>query len=571
MSAIYYGRYRCPEADAVTASILQAINSYLPPSIPLTFTSGYITDADIQLPFPNLLSAPLDICIGEVHLNLALRELVKGGEEDREAERESNLERSVWAVTGEFLSKSLSPGERRDLSDSIALPSEGREGLEESIYHAPGGFPVPRSDSVADPPSASILASAIESILSRLHVDVTSITIRLNLPSPPEVVQEQARDLEEPDISISSSWSAQAVPEAVEIKLERISYGLDGSGGEKMRKMRVADVAVWMVAKDPKDVEEIRDSVASTSSSSHSNQKTEPSGSVITGQPYGRSTVLGEAESLYESALDTFHAAEEQEEGIDPFGSPTGSDPESGCIDDEKGEQDWTRHRICSFGKSGAELSFQASQDGTARPITRLELGDIQLALSISDVEILTGLVSSWTSRLPRSADQDTAMPSGSSSTQAVIQIASIRTSLYLKEANRSGPRFCTDETVDGTLPPRTALDLVLDQITASSDGDATRMDVADIKLVWNQSRQEGKMATPVTLISLFSVGEEKSVSDTGDKGPENDVQSATLRPKCHWDRPLRDGTRTVQAGCTIEVQQGSGESCFNFGTGTYG
>jgi hypothetical protein len=97
-------------------------------------------------------------------------------------------------------------------------------------------------------------------------------------------------------------------------------------------------------------------------------------------------------------------------------------------------------------------------------------------------------------------------------------------------------------------------------------------MDVADIKLVWNQSSQEGKMATPVTLISLFSVGEEKSMSDTGDKGPENDVQSATLRPKCHWDRPpLRDGTRTVQAGCTIKVQQGSGEPCFNFGTGTYG
>ena len=532
---------------------LQAITSYLPSSVPLTFVQGHITSADIQLPFPNLLSAALSISLGEVHLCLGLREAV----DDKEEELGVDLEQSVLNVTKDFVSEILSLHEIQDLSASMAPMADTVEATDDARYQTPGGFPVPNTQaSLDDAPSTSLLASVVENILARLQVQTAKIIVRLEVP--PNWSQEE--ELEASDFS-SLDPPVRNEIQAIDLRLERVSYGPDGTAGhDKSRTIKVGDVEFWMITEisrgsDGRDGGDIAATTRSSGSGSPASQARTRSFNADH-EVADFSALLEGSRSMYESALESTDSVPDVQVDLDPFGSRNTS---SSIIEEHTDAEKIgaAEYCICSLGESGLQIVLEEARDGNTRNTAELKMGDIQLALSISDLSTLAALSSTWTSRSPFSTRRSSIPPSSASHpVDARYTFASTRIMVYTIEADQPGLAPIIQRKRDWSLPHQTGIELFLDHLSGSVNGGSCRIDLDDIKVVWHQVEEEMKVPpAPVVLLSLVPAIDESTAR-------EETVHPVPLRPRYTPDRTTTDDRTESGKGLSIEIKHAHGESC---------
>lgn len=540
----------CPLwSELITQAAVQAINTFLPLSLPLTFLHGHIESADIQLPFPNLLSAPLSINLEEIHLTLGLREPF----DDGDGEQSVNLGRSVLEVTEEFVAGSLSPREMQDLSASIACRSgtEENQNAEESIYQTPGGFPVPDSGSLtAAPPSTSILASAIENVLSRLQVQVKRVIVTLKLPSEPAYTE----NVEESDISSTASVSA-AVAQAIEIRLERIAYGFDGNNEDLgVRQLKIADVGIWMVTKSSKRIDNSEESLDSVAPGS--------AGGPRKALRLSPSATLAQSTSMYESAIGSTLTSSGLEHELDPFGSSRGSSSES---DDGIQQEDLETqsHCLCSLGQSGLKLILREPGDTLVPTMVDLEVGYVRAAVSDDDVGALATLASAWISRTPFSSEIETVKPSPdlNKTTDVKWTVASIQVMVFSASEGQQGLILGDGDDAEWMLPRQMGLELFLGGLKGLISTDTSRINMDDLQLLWHRAGEETTPANPATLVSLFPKVQDNA-SSTQNLGNDLPGQPAKHRSTYRSDRPAGATSSALPKSLAVSMGRGSGKRC---------
>ncbi|ORX39665.1 hypothetical protein BD324DRAFT_648300 [Kockovaella imperatae] len=183
------------------------INNLLPPSIPITLSSGSLSKITARIPFPNLWSAPLSISLDSLTLDftISLNESSSKGKSrgvpptlSRLASPGLDLTSSVTNAADEFLHEELDAYQEAELDRSIRQslvlsqndPFTSDEGL-------PGSFPAAAAAAAgagqasqpgpSAPPtmeSTTILAGIIERVLARLDFKVANIKIRLHHADP---------------------------------------------------------------------------------------------------------------------------------------------------------------------------------------------------------------------------------------------------------------------------------------------------------------------------------------------------------------------------------------------------
>ena len=178
--------------DAVLQLTYQEINVLIPSSLPFQVTSGSLSRLNARLPFPNLWSAPLQIALDTLQLDLRLvaPQLQQGGAKESVRPPPSpgiDLASSVASVADEFLHDELDAYEEAELDRSIrqSLILSQNDPFSEEV---PGAFPSasPSSDEPlsADVESTTILAGLIERVLARLEFKVSNVRLRIAHEDP---------------------------------------------------------------------------------------------------------------------------------------------------------------------------------------------------------------------------------------------------------------------------------------------------------------------------------------------------------------------------------------------------
>ena len=180
---------------------MQEINTLIPSSIPLQVTSGSLAKVVAQLPFPNLWSAPLQITLDRLYLDLTLTSSDSpSGSKGKSRAASSrpalspgiDLASSVTSAAEEFLHDQLDAYEEAELDRSIrqSLILSQTDPFNNSEDVPPGGFPFPSGTSTTDGPlpptleSTTILAGLLERVLARLEFKVSNIRVRINHNDP---------------------------------------------------------------------------------------------------------------------------------------------------------------------------------------------------------------------------------------------------------------------------------------------------------------------------------------------------------------------------------------------------
>jgi hypothetical protein len=479
----------------------------IPPNLPLEFVSGLVDTALIQLPFPNLLSAPLSVDFGSIDLHLRVKRL------DYQAAdiRSGTIAQSVLDISNDFLASTLSPGEVQELSSSIHDGATNIKNTQQSDmaalffdeqeYQAPGGFPGsrPGSDEPAGeasglPPSTA-LASIIENVLSRLQVNVNSINIRLTLP-----------------FSISESASDDADEELVEedttleVRLERTKFSSEAGDGKALdRVLRINSAGLWMVRAEAGRRPET--SQTSFSGSSHGSGRSTPipqerqfesSGGVDT----GKSLELDNENSVYESAI----GFEEPTAAIGPFetssisseGRDEGKDRESSSSIEE--HPTGRSVQLCAVGQPG--LVFRLSRkvgfwgaggENLYHPgkFANFDLGHVSWTLRLDDLKRLRKFAAALQVAVAPEDPEMNQTPVAGPALTTFLKVASF--ACLLSQAEEDDTEVSEDRAGGDTLVPSgRGLVLKLTELEASTTGDESRVTILGAGLSWRGSRGSG-------------------------------------------------------------------------------
>jgi len=168
--------------------MLQEINSLIPSNIPLQVSSGSLAKINARLPFPNLWSAPLQITLDTLQLDLALVAPRSAKSRSKEAQRPAlstsiDLASSVTTAADEFLHEQLDAYEEAELDRSIrqSLILSQNDPFSDEV---PGAFPSATSLDGEPMPasleSTTVLAGLIERVLARLEFKVNNVRLRLS-------------------------------------------------------------------------------------------------------------------------------------------------------------------------------------------------------------------------------------------------------------------------------------------------------------------------------------------------------------------------------------------------------
>eukprot|EP00158_Paraphelidium_tribonemae_P009597 Partr_v1_DN28907_c2_g1_i2_m25868 putative Autophagy related len=149
--------------------MLQALNSFLPPSFPLRLSEGTISSISVSIPWMNIWSQDCEMQIDAVHLVgyiVGNESLYRHDDQEMMAKSSRIMESSAFMqnsihVAGDFMKEEVPDTDKLQFLQSPALSVDG----------------------VNDPGSEgiSILASLIDHIMSRLKVSVDHVTVDLRL------------------------------------------------------------------------------------------------------------------------------------------------------------------------------------------------------------------------------------------------------------------------------------------------------------------------------------------------------------------------------------------------------
>jgi len=154
--------------------------------------SGSLAKLNARLPFPNLWSAPLQITLDTLHLDLALVPPRNPSSRSKKARRPPlspgiDLASSVTTAADEFLHEELDAYEEAELDRSIrqSLVLSQNDPFSEEV---PGAFPFSTSTDgeplSANMESTTVLAGLIERVLARLEFKVNNVRIRVSHEDP---------------------------------------------------------------------------------------------------------------------------------------------------------------------------------------------------------------------------------------------------------------------------------------------------------------------------------------------------------------------------------------------------
>ncbi|OXG22622.1 hypothetical protein C366_00940 [Cryptococcus neoformans Tu401-1] len=209
------------------------INSYIPPSLPLSLTSGTLNKLTAKLPFPNLWSDPLQVSLDTLTLDFTLSSpspLSRGRTATRPEHHD--LAESVTSAADDFLHHELDAYEEKELEGSI------RQSLilsqsDPFISDVPGGFPLgspgelsPGQPLPANMESTTVLAGMVERILARLEFRVEKINIRLVIEDGEGVVELTVGRIQYADESEAQT---------------------DGDGRSTTRAIRISNISLGIV------------------------------------------------------------------------------------------------------------------------------------------------------------------------------------------------------------------------------------------------------------------------------------------------------------------------------------
>ncbi|WVQ71457.1 hypothetical protein IAR50_000994 [Cryptococcus sp. DSM 104548] len=400
------GRVEIEELEVDSAEI----NSYIPPNVPLTLTSGSLGRLTARLPFPNLWSDPLSVLLDTLTLDftLASPSPLSRGKASHPAEHHHDLAESVTSAADDFLHHELDAYEEKELEGSIrqSLILSQTDPFEADL---PGGFPSsiasghlsPGQPLPADIESTTVLAGMVERILARLDLKVENIVVRVNIEGEEEGV--------------------------IELRIRKIQYADESEAqpaeGSTTRSIRISGVDIVSVPSAPPPTpfsprvprQQPRASTASSSDSSKASSFDDESADMYMSQavadlresmadvklsPGQSSSSSSEEEpSVYESAL--FHSAIDEQPGLSgipnmpPPGSSSSDTEDEGSRSATPTPEAKSQPRsplpvtpILSFGQEDIVLRMR-----TTRPSPPLGETAPQSTLPKVEVEVLVGTV----------------------------------------------------------------------------------------------------------------------------------------------------------------------------------
>ncbi|ODO11399.1 hypothetical protein I350_00178 [Cryptococcus amylolentus CBS 6273] len=383
------------------------INSYIPPNVPLTLTSGSLGRLTARLPFPNLWSDPLSVSLDTLTLDFTLAcpsPLSHGKASSHPAADHHDLAESVTSAADDFLHHELDAYEEKELEGSIrqSLILSQTDPFESDL---PGGFPSslptghisPGQPLPADIESTTVLAGMVERILARLDLKVENVVIRVKIEGEEEGV--------------------------VELRIRKVQYADESEAqlaeGCTTRSIRISGVDIVSVPSFPPPssprVSRQQPRTSSVSSgSSKASSSDDDSADMYMSQavadlregladvrlsPMESSSSSEDEPSVYESAL--FHSAIEEQPGLSgipnmpPAGSSSSDTEDEGSRSATPTPEAKSQPRsplpatpILSFGQEDIVLRMR-----TTRPSPLLNEAAPQSALPKVDVEVLVGTV----------------------------------------------------------------------------------------------------------------------------------------------------------------------------------
>lgn len=255
----------------------EAVTALIPKSLPITFTSGFVTSTNLTIPhvlsLTNLWSTTtvgVRVDVDEIFLHFHILPDVKASSseqseaadpsdhydnDDRESDSGDSdiLQQSVLQLTQEFLlaqsmassssiptsdGSHLSPADDDD--DPFSYSYSEAQGQEYGQHEAPGAFPTtrhtnldagtPGQDSEVFEENVSLLAGLVDALLARLEMTVKKVIVRLSLAGE----NEEERHLELRMDTLKYSMEVDSLTErTTDVK-------------SPLKKFSIQDVSVWM-------------------------------------------------------------------------------------------------------------------------------------------------------------------------------------------------------------------------------------------------------------------------------------------------------------------------------------
>ncbi|OCF39156.1 hypothetical protein I317_07055 [Kwoniella heveanensis CBS 569] len=418
-------RHEALDADRIQAQISEGwveieglevdtveINTLIPPSIPLSLTSGTLSKVTARVPVSNLWSDPLCLTLDTLNLVFTISSPVNSPSSSRKGkdpgaiphqpEHHRDLAESVTSAADDFLHQELDAYEEaeldRSIRQSLILNQNDPFALDEEV---PGSFPFggPASPAGGSPlpanvESTTVLASLVKQILARLDLKVRNINVQIRFE---DELRGATFELRISEIKYIDESNNQA--ESDQIKDESCTT---------IRAIRISGVSLHLLPLTPirSPSPSIRPSFASSRSSSvSSSSSTDSAGdfsSMIMSQAVAdlrTSTASGPGSeaSMYHSAIserpfmstqDLTQSQGSQETSSSRSATPTLADPPK--LPSET--------LFVSFGSEDIILRMKTTNltaATLAEPTPKSETSPFSTRLPAVDFEILVGTISS--------------------------------------------------------------------------------------------------------------------------------------------------------------------------------
>lgn len=428
----------------------QALNEILPSDLRLI--NGHISGVNVQLPFPHLLTASMSVQVDAIHLKCGPREIEPN---NPVLQHTSNLSESLFAVSDDFMSQSLSGQEQLELTRSFAqMDAHQKQMARENItnlsnsanesdddeFRPPGGFPAAgayaQTSDPAERDSMSLIAVAIENILARLQFRIGKVYVTFE-PSAPA--------------------SKDTQQDVIQVRLEDLQFSTEESADETVERIfKMRNFSVWLCS---------------------------PRSSAIRESQARKDSDLSTSQSLYQSAVqDTDDGTDSSVETIEQ------SPPDLGKTLDQDSP-------LLSSGEKG--LTMIMSQDAQRKSIVSLTMDKISCSASLQQLRTIIRISQSWPKHAPK-----TNVTTRQTSAIDAMTICATFAALSVHVYDDFGAH---DRTNQHEAVPK-GLQLSLNESTMSSDNGEIEINIDDISLDWKDDLKPARSLPTKSLISFGAI-----------------------------------------------------------------